>query len=122
MGFCFIYKQWDFETEQEDLLKMHIGIMPLKQVHGLKEMRFQINSISCLQYSGNASPTQVNSFDHFARSNKACANNKDEWKSYLKKLIADASLRSTMGEAAREHIEKNYSLHSLLPAFISLFS
>jgi hypothetical protein len=40
---------------------------------------------------------------------------------YLEKLIADAQLRSSMG-ANRVHIEKNYSLNSLFPAFISLFS
>jgi len=50
------------------------------------------------------------------------ANNKDEWKVYLKKLIADAALRSSMGEAGRTHVERNYSLNSLFPAFISLFS
>ena len=41
---------------------------------------------------------------------------------YFKKLITDASFRSEMGKAGREHIEKNYSLNSLFPAFISLFS
>jgi len=50
------------------------------------------------------------------------AADKEEWKKYLKKLISDVSLRSEMGRAGREHIEGNYSLHSLFPAFLSLFS
>ena len=29
-NFDFIYKQWDVRSELDDLLKMHIGIMPLK--------------------------------------------------------------------------------------------
>ncbi|HEY5774119.1 MAG TPA: hypothetical protein VIS75_15885, partial [Chitinophagaceae bacterium] len=68
------------------------------------------------------SPTQVNSLITLHDQTGFIANNRDEWKIYLKKLIADTALRSSMGEAGRKHIEKNYSLHSLLPAFISLFS
>ena len=69
-----------------------------------------------------ASPVGVNSLITLENKTGFIAKDKSEWKIYLKKLITDATMRSKMGEAARQHIEKNYSLHNLLPAFISLFS
>jgi len=121
--FAFIYKQWDLATEQEDLLKMHIGIMPSKQGPwfegkcGFKLIQYHACGIPAI-----ASPTQVNSLITLHNQTGFIANDKEEWKAYLKKLIEDASLRAEMGKAARVHIEKDYSLNSLFPAFISLFS
>jgi len=121
--FDFIYKQWELETEQEDLLKMHIGIMPSKQGKwfegkcGFKLIQYHACGIPAI-----ASPTQVNSLITLHDQTGFIANNKDEWKVYLKKLIADPTLRTSMGNAGRKHIERNYSLDSLFPDFISLFS
>ena len=122
-NFDFIYKQWDLATEQDDLLKMHIGIMPSKQGPwfegkcGFKLIQYHACGIPAI-----ASPTQVNSLITLHEQTGFIANNKDEWKVCLKKLIADATLRSSMGEAGRKHIERNYSLNSFFPAFVSLFS
>jgi len=122
-NFDFIYKQWDLATEQEDLLKMHIGIMPSKQGAwfegkcGFKLIQYHACGIPAI-----ASLTQVNSLITLHNETGFIANNKDEWKNYLKKLIVNAQLRSSMGANAREHIEKNYSLSSLFHAFVSLFS
>jgi glycosyltransferase involved in cell wall biosynthesis len=122
-SFEFIYKQWDLVTEQDDLLKMHIGIMPSKQGPwfegkcGFKLIQYHACGIPAI-----ASPTQVNSLITLHNETGFIANNKDEWKAYLKKLITNTQLRSSMGAVARDHIEKNYSLNSLFPAFVSLFS
>jgi glycosyltransferase involved in cell wall biosynthesis len=122
-SFPFIYKQWDARSEQDDLLKMHIGIMPLKQGPwfegkcGFKLIQYHACGIPAI-----ASPVGVNALVTLHNQTGFIANNEGEWKDYLKKLITDASLRSSMSKSARNHIEKNYSLHSLLPAFISLFS
>ena len=121
--FDFIYKEWELETEQDDLLKMHIGIMPLKQGPwfegkcGFKLIQYQACGIPAV-----ASPVGVNALITLHNKTGFIANSKEEWKIYLKKLITDASLRASMGKEGREHIEKNYSLDSLLPGFISLFS
>jgi glycosyltransferase involved in cell wall biosynthesis len=121
--FDFIYKQWEFDTEQEDLLKMHIGIMPLKQGAWFEgKCGFKLIQYHACGIPSVASPTQVNSLITLHDQTGFIANNKDEWKVYLKKLIADPTLRSSMGDAGRKHIERNYSSNSLLPAFISLFS
>ena len=122
-NFDFIYKQWELATEQDDLLKMHIGIMPSKQGPwfegkcGFKLIQYHACGIPAI-----ASPTQVNSLITLHDQTGFIAHDRNEWKIYLKKLIADTALRSSMGEAGRKHIERNYSLNSLFPAFISLFS
>ena len=122
-NFDFIYKQWELSSEQEDLLKMNIGIMPSKQGPwfegkcGFKLIQYHACGIPAI-----ASPTRVNSLITLHNKTGFIAKDKDEWKTYLKQLIADAQLRTAMGRAAREHIENNYSLNSLFPAFISLFS
>lgn len=122
-NFEFIYKQWELATEQDDLLKMHIGLMPLKQGPwfegkcGFKLIQYHACGIPAI-----ASPVGVNALITLHNETGFIANDRNEWKGYLKTLIADAALRSAMGKAGREHIEKNYSLNSLLPAFISLFS
>jgi glycosyltransferase involved in cell wall biosynthesis len=69
-----------------------------------------------------ASPTGVNPLITLHNKTGYIANNREEWKIYLKKLIGDASLRASMGKEGRKHIEEKYSLHSLFPAFGSLFS
>jgi len=121
--FDFIYKQWELETEQDDLLKMHIGIMPAKQGPwfegkcGFKLIQYEACGIPAI-----ASPVGVNALITLHDKTGFIAADREEWKKYLKKLISDASLRAEMGKAGREHIEKKYSLNSLFPVFISLFS
>ena len=121
--FDFIYKEWEHETEQDDLLKMHIGIMPLKEGPwfegkcGFKLIQYHACGIPAI-----ASAVGVNGLITLHNKTGYIAKDKEEWASYLKKLIADAELRVSMGKAARAHIEKEYSLSSLFPAFTSLFS
>jgi glycosyltransferase involved in cell wall biosynthesis len=122
-SFDFIYKQWELETEQEDLLKMHIGIMPAKQGAWFEgKCGFKLIQYHACGIPAVASPIEVNKLITLHDKTGFIAANKDEWKRYLKKLISDASLRYEMGKAGREHIEKNYSLQKLFPAFVSLFS
>jgi glycosyltransferase involved in cell wall biosynthesis len=123
LDFDFIYKQWEPETEQDDLLKMHIGIMPSKQGPwfegkcGFKLIQYHACGIPAI-----ASDIGVNTLITLHNKTGFIANNNDEWKLYIKRLMTDAFLRSKMGEAARTHIEDNYSLNSQFSAFISLFS
>ena len=122
-NFDFIYKRWDVRTEQDDLLKMDIGIMPLKKGSwfegkcGFKLIQYHACGIPAI-----ASPVGVNALITLHNETGFIADSNIEWKGYLKKLISDSQLRSKMGKAARDHIEKNYSLNSLLPRFVSLFS
>lgn len=122
-NFDFIYKKWELETELDDLLKMHIGIMPAKQGPwfegkcGFKLIQYHACGIPAI-----SSPTEVNKLITLHDKTGFIAGNKEEWKKYLRKLISDASLRCEMGKAGRAHIERHYSLHNFFPLFVSLFS
>ena len=123
LDFDFIYKKWEEETELEDLLKMHIGVMPLKKGPwfegkcGFKLIQYMACGIPAI-----ASPVGVNSQIALHNQTGFIANNQQEWKEFLTRLIRDPALRSVMGKKGRDHIEKNYSLNRYGLAFISLFS
>ena len=121
--FDYVYKQWELETEQDDLLKMHIGIMPAKQGPWFEgKCGFKLIQYHACGIPAVASSIGVNPLITLHNKTGFIANSKDEWKAYLKKLISDASLRAAMGKEGRKHVEEKYSLNSLFPAFISLFS
>jgi glycosyltransferase involved in cell wall biosynthesis len=102
---------------------MHIGIMPLKSGPWFEgKCGFKLIQYHACGIPAVASPVGVNKMVTLHDKTGFIAYNKEEWKNYLKILIANSQMRASMGIAAREHIEKNYSLNSLLPVFISLFS
>jgi glycosyltransferase involved in cell wall biosynthesis len=122
-AFDFVYKQWELVSEQEDLLKMHIGIMPLKHGPwfegkcGFKLIQYLACGIPTI-----ASPVGVNSQIVIHGQNGFIASGKQEWIRYLKLLCADPALRSEMGKKGRKHVEDNYSLKSQSPGFLNLFT
>jgi glycosyltransferase involved in cell wall biosynthesis len=121
--FDFIYKQWELATEQEDLLKMNIGIMPLKEGPwfegkcGFKLIQYLACGIPTI-----ASPVGVNSQIVIHGENGFIAADKKEWIKHLKLLSDDPLLRSEMGKKGRKHIEDNYSLKSQATNFLNLFT
>jgi|SRR5688572_7017616 len=119
----FIFKKWEQETELEDLLKIHIGVMPLKKGPWFEgKCGFKLIQYLACGIPAVASPVGVNTRIVLHNQTGFIANNTEEWKSHLKLLIKDAALRKEMGIKGREFIESNYSLKRLSPAFISLFS
>ena len=121
--FDFIFKKWEEASEVEDLLKMDIGVMPLKQGPWFEgKCGFKLIQYHAFGIPAVASAVGVNQSITIHNKTGFIAHNKDEWKTYLKRLITDSLLRAEMGKAGRLHIENKYSLNSLLPAFISLFS
>lgn len=121
--FDFVYKHWELASEQEDLLKMHIGIMPLKQGPwfegkcGFKLIQYLACGIPTI-----ASPVGVNSQIVIHGENGFIAADKKEWITYLRLLSKDPLLRSEMGKKGRKHIEDNYSLKSQTTSFLNLFT
>ena len=120
--FDFIYKKWEEETELEDLLKMHIGLMPLKKGPWFEgKCGFKLIQYLACGIPAVASPVGVNPKIVRHGTDGFIAHNDQEWKDYVKKLINDASLRSDMAKKGREHIVKEYSLESCENDFIELF-
>lgn len=121
-NFDFIYKEWELISEQDDLLEMHIGIMPLKQGPWFEgKCGFKLIQYLALGIPTIASPVGVNSQIVIHGVNGFIASNKAEWIRYLKLLHSDSQLRCEMGKNGRKHIEDNYSLKSQSARFLNLF-
>ncbi len=121
--FDFIFKKWEATTEQEDLLKMHIGVMPLKKGPWFEgKCGFKLIQYLACGIPAIASPVGVNGKIVHHGIDGFIAYNEEEWKSYIKTLIRDASLRKKMAEKGRTHMEKEYSLDSCSTDFLKLFS
>ncbi|MBS1759495.1 MAG: glycosyltransferase [Bacteroidetes bacterium] len=114
--------EWRKETEAEDLLRMHIGLMPLfddeisKGKCGFKAIQYMSLGIPAL-----VSPVGVNAKIVDDGINGFVCESIDDWENKLEELLKNASLRTQMGNTARMKIEKNYSVSSSWSLFRSLF-
>ncbi len=114
--------KWSKETEVNDLLSFHIGLMPLyddqisKGKCGFKAIQYMSLGIPAL-----VSPVGVNTeilnngFDGFI-----CTDHHD-WVTKMETLLTHVQLRQQMGIAARKKIEDNYSVKATSAAFLDLF-
>lgn len=117
-----VYKQWNKETEIQDLLKIDIGIMPLTETEwaegkcGLKALQYMALGIPALVSSVGVNKQIVeHEIDGYF------CNSKEEWIMYIERLIKKPELRGCMGKKGREKVVNNYSVESNSQAFISLF-
>jgi len=118
-----VFIKWNEQREQEDLLGMNIGIMPLTD----NEWTRGKCGFKALQYMSLGIPAVVSNVgvnnqivDHDL--NGYVCNNETEWMESLNELIDNAQLRSEMGKNAREKIVNKYSVKSNQQNFLSLFS
>lgn len=115
--------KWSKETEAQDLLKFHIGLMPLydddisKGKCGFKAIQYMSLGIPAV-----VSPVGVNSKIVDDGINGFVCSSPEEWKNKLTQLLTDAELRTVFGAAARQKIEDNYSVHATKDSFIHLFT
>ncbi|HLF45411.1 MAG TPA: glycosyltransferase, partial [Chitinophagaceae bacterium] len=120
--FDFIFKKWEEKTELEDLLKMNIGVMPLKEGPWFEgKCGFKLIQYLACGIPAIASPVGVNSQIVRHNTDGFIANDKEEWIRYLKMLISNPELRNSMARCGRDHIVENYSLESQLAVFLNLF-
>jgi glycosyltransferase involved in cell wall biosynthesis len=118
----YTYQKWDIKTEIQDLLQMHIGIMPL--INSEVEMgkcAFKAIQYMSLGIPPVVSPVGVNKSVVEDGITGFWANDENEWMVKLEKLIANAELRSEMGIKAREKIINAYSVKANQQKFIGLF-
>jgi glycosyltransferase involved in cell wall biosynthesis len=119
---CLQYLPWRKESETADLLIMNIGLMPLtddmwaKGKCGFKALQYMSLGIPAL-----VSPVGINTeiVDH--GTNGFICSTFDEWKKYIVALLEDKALRESMGKAAREKVEKHYSVGANCRTFLDLF-
>lgn len=119
----FRFIPWNASSEQEDILKLDIGVMPLVEDAwsegkcGFKLIQYYASGIPAV-----ASPVGVNKKIIEDTVNGFLCTSKLDWESSLKKLLTDRSLREQMGKAGWEKINKDYSFKSQAMNFIQLFS
>lgn len=113
---------WQLATEIDDLLRFHIGLMPLPDDRwsngkcGFKALQYLSLGIPAL-----VSPVGVNTkiVEH-GKEGYHCTTDED-WYNYLEKLLTDPELRTRMGKAGRQKVVDHYSVYSNTENFLSLF-
>lgn len=116
------FLQWKEQTEIDDLLNIHIGIMPL--VHDAwseGKCGFKIIQYLALGIPSVASPVGVNKQIVVEGENGFLCSQENEWYQAIEKLLKDAEKRLTMGTEGRKKIEEEYSIKAHSPTFLSLF-
>ncbi len=117
------FVKWNRENEVSDLLRFHIGLMPLfndeisKGKCGFKAIQYMSLGIPAV-----VSPVGVNSIIVENGVDGFVCDSVQDWTNSLDQLLTNASLRTVMGNAAREKIINNYSVKSSTPAFLQLFT
>lgn len=119
----FRFIEWKKETEGDDLLSFHIGIMPLldgdieKGKCGFKAIQYMSLGIPAV-----VSPVGVNGIIVTDGQNGFTAKNEKEWEEQLEQLLVNPSLRTAFGTESRKRVEEVYSVKATTPAFLNLFS
>jgi glycosyltransferase involved in cell wall biosynthesis len=119
----YLFVPWSNKTETEDLLRFHIGLMPLTDTEisrgkcGFKAIQYMALGIPPV-----VSPVGVNTEIVQNGVNGFVCGNEDEWEAAIEKLLVEPGLRKELGREARRKIENMYSVHSTKDLFISNFS
>lgn len=115
--------KWEKETEAEDLLNIHIGVMPLhdgeieKGKCGFKAIQYMALGIPAV-----VSPVGVNKDIVSDGIDGFVCNSVEEWEEKLMSLLKDPMMRQQFGAAARKKIEERYSVKATTGMFLDLFS
>ena len=117
------FVQWKKETEVKDLLRFHVGIMPLTDDDwsrgkcGFKALQYMSLGIPAI-----ISPVGVNTKIVDDGVNGFLCSNPAEWKKAIADLLSSNELRKQFSTRAIEKIKDNYSVQANTENFIALFS
>jgi glycosyltransferase involved in cell wall biosynthesis len=115
--------RWNAKEEVSDLLRFHIGLMPLpneewaKGKCGLKLIQYMALGIVPV-----AADVGVNGSIVSHEVNGLLCTTDDDWRQALLKLLRDAAYRQDMAQRCRPTIEAHYSVRSQRDKFLHLFS
>lgn len=118
----YTFIPWHRETESWDLLKFHIGLMPLPDDDitrgkcGFKAIQYMSLGIPAI-----VSPVGVNTEIVSNEKDGFVCDTDREWEQVIEKLLSDSQLREKIGKAARGKIETAYSVQATREKFLSLF-
>jgi len=116
------FKKWNKDTEIEDLLNFHIGIMPLTDDRWAKgKCGFKALQYMALGIPSVVSPVGVNTEIIEDGKTGFLCKNADEWQKNLIQLIENQELRAEIGQKARQKVLEKYSVVSNQSNFLNLF-
>jgi glycosyltransferase involved in cell wall biosynthesis len=111
---------WDESTAIREIAQFDIGIMPLEKNDpwnlykcGLKLIEYMAVGIPAV-----ASPVGVNSEIVQDGHDGLLADTSEQWLHCLRLLADDVNLRNRIGKAARETVERRYSVQAVLPDLV----
>ncbi|MCL4439288.1 MAG: glycosyltransferase family 1 protein, partial [Firmicutes bacterium] len=121
-GVNWRYIPWTPETEVAGLQEIDIGIMPLEDNPSERGKC----GLKAIQYGGVGipavvSPVGINKDIVLNGATGFHCSSQEEWLFNLNLLLGDNQLCEKMGMTGRKHIEKYYSIKSLLPNMVELF-
>lgn len=115
--------RWNRETEVQDLLNFHIGLMPLtNDKYSKGKCGFKAIQYMSLGMPAIVSPVGVNSEIVDDGVNGFICETEAQWEEKIRQLLKDAQLRKKMGKEARAKIEGHYSIHATEKSFLNLFN
>lgn len=118
----YTFRKWQVDTEIEDLMQFHIGLMPLENSEvELGKCAFKAIQYMSLGIPAVVSPVGANLNVVENRVSGFFADSDNEWYSAIKELIIVSGLRKEMGLKAREKIEAAFSVKSTKQDFFNLF-
>jgi glycosyltransferase involved in cell wall biosynthesis len=119
----FKFVEWREESEIEDLLALHIGLMPLSEdAWAAGKCGFKALQYMALGIPAVVSPVGVNRKIVEEGKTGFLCQNASEWESALEKLLQNADLREETGKKARDFVSENYSVKSNSKNFLNLFA
>lgn len=114
---------WSEESETELLAECDLGIMPLPDTKftrgkcGLKIIQYMASGLPVI-----ASPVGVNQEIVKHGQNGFLASSLTEWEQTLCRMVEDPELRLTMGQAARQRVESEYTLEHGFDGWMEVFA
>lgn len=113
---------WSPTTEIDDLLKLDVGIMPLKQdAWSEGKCGFKLIQYLALGIPAVAEPIGVNKDIVEDSINGFLCHDQQEWERALELLITDAAKRKAYGAAGKQKMDARYSIQSQQEVFLGLF-
>ncbi|MHA6247045.1 glycosyltransferase family 4 protein [Pontibacter sp. CAU 1760] len=118
-----VFKKWKRETEVQELLQLHIGLMPLPDTEwakgkcGFKALQYMALGIPAVVSAVGANVTVVAD----GHTGYTCST-VEEWQERLEHLLLHADSRASIGAAGRKWVRERYSLQAQQDTFLSLFA
>jgi len=119
-NFSYQFIKWTAANEIQDLQMIDIGLMPLIDSPWSRgKCGFKLIQYASIGIASIASNVGVNNEVIIDKKSGILVKN-DQWKEAIQKLIDDRVLATEMGEQAKQHIFKNYSVTASYPLLSKL--